>query len=217
MHDDDVPIGRLLSRREALAVLSTGSAALLLGCGPNAVDSTPGTAASSPESGISCVVKPEETEGPFFGSSNLNRADLRLATSSGVASAGVPLAHTVGVSSVGRAACTPLEGAIVNVWQCDARGAYSGFRSEGTEGADFLRGFQRTDASGQASFLTVYPGWYRGRAVHVHLKVRTSDDDDAYEFTSQLYFPDAVSAGVFAQPAYARSDTQRVTNTREGV
>lgn len=219
MHHDDAQIGRLLSRREALALLGAGSAALLAGCRADSAGSltTPPSPASAPASGISCLVKPEQTEGPFFGSSNPDRSDLRTDTSSGGVRAGVPLALTIGVSSVSAGGCRPLEGATVDVWHCDAQGAYSGFRSEGTEGADFLRGVQRTDAAGRASFVTVYPGWYRGRAVHLHLKVRTGDGSDAYEFTSQLYFPDAVSDDVFTRAPYARTGGTRVPNDRDGI
>ena len=73
----------------------------------------------------------------------------------------------------GSAACVPLEGVVVDVWHCDALGDYSGVeRNTG----NFLRGFQRTDANGRAAFTTIYPGWYQGRAVHIHFKIRTDPD-----------------------------------------
>lgn len=213
MDHDDAPIGRLLSRREALALLGTGSLALLAGCGAR---SSEATGAASPPAGP-CLVKPEATEGPFFFEGDLFRQDLRTDTASGRVSPGTPLALTVGVSRVAEGACVPLEGALVDIWHCDAAGAYSGYPSEGTAGQNFLRGVQRTDAAGEASYLTVYPGFYRGRAVHIHLKVRTGEDAEAYEFTSQLYFPDDLSDEVFATGPYAASSSTRVRNDRDGL
>ena len=214
MDHDDIPIGRLLSRREALALLGAGGTALLLGCRASADAPAPRASASPVPS---CLIKPEQTEGPFFFEDGLFRRDLRADTASGTLSAGVPLALTIGVSRVEEAACVPLEGAIVDIWHCDASGAYSGYASEGTQGTNFCRGFQRTDATGEASFLTVYPGWYRGRAVHIHLKVRTGEGADAYQFTSQLYFPEDLTDEIGASGPYAASSLSRVRNAQDGL
>ncbi|MEL6615921.1 MAG: twin-arginine translocation pathway signal protein [Bacteroidota bacterium] len=213
MDHDDTPIGRLLTRREALALVGASGAALFLGCGTGTAEgATPAASgAASP-----CLVKPEATEGPFFATGDLFRSDLRTDVATGEATPGMPLALTVGVSRVDGNACTPLQGAIVDIWHCDARGAYSGFASEGTEGSTVCRGYQRTNADGEASFVTVYPGWYRGRAVHLHLKVRTDETADAYEFTSQLYFPDALSETVFATAPYDRPGAW-LRNERDGI
>ncbi len=120
------------------------------------------------------------------------------------------------VSSVDGNACVPLEGVIVDVWHCDALGAYSGV--EGNSGTDFLRGFQRTDANGAATFTTVYPGWYSGRAVHIHFKIRTDPDAAAgFEFTSQLFFDDAFSEGVYGTGVYAAKGAQDVRNASDGI
>lgn len=216
MDHDDTPVGRLLSRRDTLALLGASGAALLAGCGPGsperAAQAAPGAPATRP-----CLVKPEATEGPFFFEGDLFRRDIRTDTGSGDVSPGLPLALTIGVSRVDGAACVPLEGAIVDVWHCDARGRYSGYASEGTEGQTFLRGFQRTDADGEARFTTVYPGWYGGRAVHIHLKVRTDETADAYEFTSQLYFPDELSDRVFDRDLYAARSGTRRRNEQDGL
>lgn len=216
MDHDDLPIGRLLSRREAVALLGTGSAALLFGCGTSSAEG--GNAQAGATSGSPCLVRPEATEGPFFFDGDLFRHDIRMDSATGAPSPGLPLALTIGVSQVSDGACVPLANAIVDIWHCDARGAYSGYDQEGTEGSDFLRGFQRTDASGEASFTTIYPGWYPGRAVHIHLKVRTDAGADAYEFTSQLYFPDALTDEVFSDDLYARADTnRRIRNPQDGI
>ena len=62
-----------------------------------------------------------------------------------------------------------------------------------TTGKKFLRGYQLTDAQGEAKFLTIYPGWYYGRTVHIHIKVRaTAGAKQTFEFTSQMYFEDSL-------------------------
>ncbi len=86
-------------------------------------------------------------------------------------------------------------GAIVDIWHCDAAGVYSDATDPGfnTVGKKFLRGYQVTDANGGVQFTTIYPGWYRGRTVHIHFKVRAkAKSGQSYEFTSQLYFDDAI-------------------------
>ena len=118
-----------------------------------------------------CVVRPELTEGPYFVDEKINRSDIRTDTTTNAVSAGVPLVLTFLVSQIGSSACTPLQGAQVDIWHCDALGVYSDV--SGNSG-NFLRGYQVTDANGQAQFTTIYPGWYRGRAVHIHFKIRTT-------------------------------------------
>jgi protocatechuate 3,4-dioxygenase beta subunit len=103
--------------------------------------------------------------------------------------------------------CVPLSGAIVDLWQCDAAGVYSG--TQGTE--RFLRGYQTTDGEGRVRFVTVYPGWYRGRAVHVHFKVRSGKR----EMASQFYFDDALSDRVFARAPYATRGRPDVRNAQD--
>ena len=212
--DDDIPVGRLLSRREALAVFGLGgmSMAALVACGPAAVESggvQPSATATAIASAVAalpaCVAVPELTEGPYYVDGALERSDIRTDSADGAASEGVPLVLNWVVSTVDGDGCLPLEGAVVDVWHCDAEGVYSGVSERGfdTTGHDFLRGVQRTDADGRATFQTIYPGWYQGRAVHIHFKIRTDPDDAAgYELTSQLFFPDDLNDAVFASAPY---------------
>ena len=80
-------------------------------------------------------------------------------------------------------------------------------------GEKFLRGYQRTNAAGTARFLTIYPGWYGGRTVHVHFKIRTAASSaSAYEFTSQLYFDDALTDRVYASESYAAGRRRSMRN-----
>ena len=239
LDDDDRLIGRILSRREVLALLGAGGvAATLAACAPGgsgtsasagasatgasataSASSTASSAASAPASvGAlpSCVVAPELTEGPYYLDLNLERSDIRPDTTDGAVSEGAPLEFGWVVSRVDGEGCLPLEGAIVDVWHCDALGVYSGV--QGSAGSDFLRGFQRTDPNGAAAFTTVYPGWYQGRAVHIHFKIRTDPEaDTGFEFTSQLFFDDELSREVYASGVYASKGPQDRTNESDGI
>lgn len=160
-----------------------------------------------------CIVRPRQTEGPFFVDGDLERSDLRIDPRSGAVKPGAPLRLAFRVSTVGASACSPLAGAQVHVWHCDAAGDYSSARDPRAPkaGEAFLRGFQTTDAAGTARFLTIYPGWYPGRAVHVHFKIRTAGAPPS-EFTSQLYFDEALSERVYATAPYAGRGRPRLSN-----
>lgn len=186
------------------AVSASGAASPAAG---TAAASPAGTAAAIP----SCVVRPEQTEGPFYVDEKLERSDIRSDPSSGRVSPGAQLALAFNVLRVSGASCTPLAGAIVDVWQCDAAGVYSDVT--GAAGQRFLRGHQVTDASGKAQFTTIYPGWYPGRTVHIHFKIRSG----ASEFTSQLYFDDAISDQVFQQQPYAQRGQRSTRNPGDGL
>ncbi|HET9082954.1 MAG TPA: hypothetical protein VFN41_01020, partial [Candidatus Limnocylindrales bacterium] len=173
LDDDDRPIGRILSRREVLALIgASGTAAFLAACTPGAGSSSAPAATSAASSASSsaaataiasaaiatalpsCVVAPELTEGPYYVDTKLERADIRPNTADGVPSEGAPLTIEWIVSQADGSACMPMQGAIVDVWHCDALGVYSDV--QGNTG-NFLRGFQRTDANGKATFQTIYP------------------------------------------------------------
>ena len=223
-HDDDVPVGRLLSRREVLTLLgSAGAAAILSACGPFG-GPPPGEGgadlaaietvnATLPEG---CVVRPELTEGPLFVEEDLNRADIRTDPSNGAVSEGTQLDLTFRVTQLTDGACTPLAGVQVDIWHCDANGIYSDTSELGmdTVGQKFLRGYQITDENGVASFTTIYPGWYEGRAVHIHFKMRT---DSGYDFTSQLFFDESLTDEVFAQAPYNTRGEGRLRNEDDGI
>lgn len=167
----------------------------------------------------SCVAVPALTEGPYFVDARLERSDIRFDPTDGTVVEGVPLTLTIRVSRV-HAGCTPLSGALVDVWQCDANGVYSGVVDPqfDTRGKRFLRGCQRTDSDGVVTFVTIYPGWYRGRAVHIHFKVRTDPDAErGFEFTSQFFFDDALTDRIHAQPPYDRKGPRDTRNTEDGV
>jgi hypothetical protein len=107
----------------------------------------------------------------------------------------------------------------VDIWHCDAQGVYSDATDPGfnTVGQKFLRGYQETDANGQAQFLTIYPGWYNGRAVHIHFKIRTALDESGHEFTSQLFFNDDFTDVVYTQAPYASEGQRTLLNEQDGI
>jgi len=231
LDDDDRLVGRILSRREVLALIGAGGAATFLAaCAPGGAASPGGSgAASASASAVStaaasaaiatalpaCVVAPELTEGPYYVDVNLERSDIRPNTSDNTPVDGATLTLDWIVSQADGSACMPMEGVVVDVWHCDALGVYSGVQGNG---GDFLRGFQRTDANGRASFATIYPGWYQGRAVHIHFKIRTDPEASAgFEFTSQLFFDDEFSKGVYATGVYTQKGPQDQLNSSDQI
>lgn len=231
MDNDDARSGRLLTRRELVELLGAAGAAALLAYGSGqrsafAHAMTRGgrrdAAAFARLANLACVVRPELTEGPYFVDKQLDRSDIRAEPSSGELSRGVPLDLAINVSSVGGSACAPLAGAVVDVWQCDAAGVYSGVEDRmigfNTLGKSFLRGFQRTDSGGLARFTTVYPGWYPGRAVHIHFKIRTTAaGNTTWEFTSQFFFDDAISDQLFLAAPYNKPGRRDTRNGNDGI
>jgi protocatechuate 3,4-dioxygenase beta subunit len=217
--DDDAPIGHVLARREVLVLFgTTAGAALLAAWAPGR--RRPFGIAEAEAADPSCVVRPELTEGPYFVDERLNRSDIRSDPTTGDVRPGVPLALTFAVSRIDGSSCVPFEGVLVDVWHCDATGIYSDVQDTGfdTTGQKFLRGYQVTAADGTASFVTIYPGWYQGRTVHIHFKIRTAPDaTSGLEFTSQLFFDDEQSDVVFAQPPYASRGERTVRNADDGI
>ena len=208
---------QLYSRREILKILGLGSVAALIA--DHLPDSfwdhssviSPSFAASPP----ACVVRPEQTEGPYFVDEKIERSDIRRDPTDSSIKPGVPLRLEFQVSRVASGTCAPLRGAVVDIWHCDAQGIYSDVRDPrfDTRGKKFLRGYQQADANGIAVFQTIYPGWYEGRAVHIHFKIRSSlDSQRAREFTSQLYFDEAVTDQIFKEAPYSGKRGRRVTN-----
>lgn len=157
------------------------------------------------------------TEGPYFVDEMLNRSDIRADPVSGAISPGTLLGLTFNVSRIQSGACTPLTGAYLDVWHADAGGVYSDVSGTGT-GKRFLRGYQITDASGVAQFTTIYPGWYQGRAVHIHFKLRLfAGSTKTYEFTSQFFFDESLTDTVHALAPYNTHGTRDTRNTNDGI
>ena len=235
---------RTLNRRQMLGLLAGAGAGLIVGCGDDSdktatpsgsatptraaatatktPTATAQTAASSTATAapVACVLTPALTEGPYFVDEMLNRADIRSDPTSGAVKEGVALRLALNVSEVGSDGCTPLAGALVDVWHCDALGVYSDVADPtfDTKGQKFLRGYQLTDENGAVAFQTIYPGWYSGRAVHIHFKVRTSPSAaQGHEFTSQFFFDDGLSDQVFTQAPYNSKGQRDTRNSGDGI
>jgi protocatechuate 3,4-dioxygenase beta subunit len=217
-----------VGRREVVHALGSVVAfGFLAGCGGG--ESSP-TAASTATTGSSsgtgtiatsnaaCVVTPELTEGPYFVDEGLNRSDIRSDPGTGVARPGVPLDLTIALWQVSSGTCGSLAGALVDLWHCDALGVYSDVGAQGTLGQRFLRGYQVSDASGMVRFTTIYPGWYPGRAVHMHFKVRTNPTgSQGLEFTSQIFFDEALTDRVHAESPYNTKGRRDTLITTDGI
>jgi protocatechuate 3,4-dioxygenase beta subunit len=159
---------------------------------------------------VECVLVPKQTEGPFYLDDRLIRADVTEGLP------GLPLVVEILVRRLSD--CSPIPGARVDIWSCDARGVYSGFPGQlgglDTTGETFMRGTTFADERGVAIFQSIYPGWYPGRAVHIHFKVFPTPD---LEVTSQLYFPDDTTAEVMATPPYVDHGPASTTNAEDGI
>lgn len=194
-----------ISRRSLLALLGS-SGTLLLVRRANAQ--------------AACVLTPAQTEGPYFVDERLNRSDIRSDPADGSVRPGIPLDLTLRIAAMDGSRCAPLAGAIVDIWHCDAAGVYSDVsdRSFDSRGSKFLRGYQITVGDGIVRFTTIYPGWYPGRAVHIHFKVRAqASSGKRVEFTSQLYFDDAFTDRVHAREPYAQRGQRRLRNDGDGI
>ncbi len=214
MSEEGLPTQPHYSRREAL-VWAGATGVIWLMAGARA-----STQAASDTFHPRCLVRPEQTEGPYFIDERLHRVDIRSDPTSGKVAVGTPLALTFQVSRVRAGNCQPLPDAQIDIWHCDARGIYSDVRDPGfdTTGQQFLRGYQMTDAQGIVRFQTIYPGWYPIRTVHIHFKIRTAPMiRRSYEFTSQVYFPDALTDYVHRALPYSLNGRRRVRNHHDFI
>ncbi len=178
-----------LTRRGSL-VRFGGLLGALLGAGGWKIAESEGAGPAAVASGaVSCVLAPEQTEGR----------------------PGVPLLLRLNV--VDASTCSPIKGAAVDIWHANALGVYSGFGS-GSGNRTFMRGIQKTNASGLARFRSVWPGWYQGRTVHIHVKVHVADN---VVHTGQLYFPDSVTDKVFRRKPYSRRGKRTTRNANDFV
>lgn len=237
MDNDDAIVGRILSRRELLGLF--GAAGVAAAGGAHFVGGVPNlsgagvTSAEGPALSFvnllnatttGLVVTPAVTEGPFFEDERLNRSNLIGKSKRSTVLGALPITLKIKVNQINGTTVTPLTGAQVNVWHCDAAGVYSDepsqqLQKEDTTGKYFLRGYQVTNANGVARFNTIYPGWYDGRTTHIHFKVRLFDSsgNTTYEFTSQLFFKDKISTQVFANKPYTQRGTNSVRNATDSI
>lgn len=175
-------------------------------------------------SNVACTLAPKLTEGPYWVDEKLNRADLTTNTTRSSVLNGLPLTLTINVFNANGQSCgaDPASNIQIDLWHCDAAGEYSDVSGNGqtnTKGQTFLRGYQVTDASGAVTFKTIYPGWYPGRTVHIHLRARAYDANGnlTYNFTSQLFFDDSITDRVFTQSPYSARGTRDTRNSNDNI
>jgi protocatechuate 3,4-dioxygenase beta subunit len=234
------PMDSRITRRQALHAAGSAGAALLVSRG--AFTALGELAAAAPAAAATTkaavAVTPSMTEGPYWIDEMLRRFDVRANTASasssaGAAQAGAPLALTIEVLDAANGGA--INGAHVDIWHANAYGLYSGEGGQpggtDTSGQNFLRGYQVTGVDrgalaapvdGQVNFRTIWPGWYTGRAIHIHVRVRTYGASGAVatDYTTQIFFSDVDNAAVLdgAAPYNTRSPkTDPTTDETDNV
>jgi protocatechuate 3,4-dioxygenase beta subunit len=190
-----------LTRRESLLAAGGLVAAALL---PEVADAASGPAGVS-SGAISCVLTPELTEGPYY----VPNEKVRRNITEGKPGVALELRLTV----VNASTCKPIRNAVVDIWHADAGGVYSGAIA-GNAGTNFLRGVQRTDKNGLALFKTIYPGWYEGRATHIHVKVYLSGN---VVHTGQFFFNESISNAVYKRTPYSSHGLADTPNASDSI
>ena len=219
---------RAMSRRTLLGSVGALSGLTLLGCSSGGSDSTAaGTTSTSTTTGTaaststttttpgSCVLIPQETVGPYPLFNDIASAAVYQRDDITEGKTGVPLRLTLNIVNVNNQ-CAPILTAMVYVWHCDKDGYYSGYNQNGADmrGQTFCRGVQATDTNGRVTFNTVYPGWYPGRATHIHFRVYLALDLQA---TSQLAFPNSVTSSVYSSSLYVAKGQNPTTPINDGI
>lgn len=208
--------------KRSLSVLGIAAVAPLAGAcsktdvDPTSTTDTTTTGSTNGTTGGTCVTTPSETEGPFPTKtpSSLVLKDIRSDRT------GVPMSVTITIKNKNNN-CEALAGALVDIWHCDAAGNYSEYGGTGMQSTNytsvhFLRGRQTTDASGNVGFTTIFPGWYSGRAVHIHVHIYNASGKSL--LVTQIAFPAAVCDTVFttATNFYTKGKAD-TTNERDNV
>lgn len=210
-HHDHHPSRLALPRRDLLKY-GLGSAALVAGL------SLPARLARADDPTLSA------TEGPFWTDDRLLRSDIRTDPANNNAlQPGLPLRLSVSVSRLISGVPTPLPNAWVDLWHANGAGTYSnvtgGAGNPNTFGQKWLRGYQITDAHGMTRFTTIYPGWYIGRAVHIHCRIRRWDGTNLLtNFTTQFFFAETTNSAVFTRLASTYNHSgSRTLNSTDGI
>src|SRR3977135_161658 len=191
-----------ISRRDSLLAAGGLIAAALIPEASAAAGSGPAAVASG---AISCVLTPELTEGPYYVPSEKERRNITEGKP------GTPL--DLRLTVVDASTCKPIKSAVVDIWHADALGVDSGAVAS-NPGTNFMRGVQKTDSTGLARFLSVYPGWYQGRAVHIHVKVHLGG---TVVHTGQFFFNDALTDAVYKLSPYTARGSRDTRNAADSI
>ena len=205
------PLARLLSRRRALGALGAAAGAVTAAaCGdsatsPTSTATTTGTTTTTTSTNTVCAVTPSETAGPYPSKTDFIRSDIREDRQ------GTALTLTITVVNA-NSSCAAVANADVEIWHCDVAGDYSQYGS--ATARTFLRGIQTTNAAGQVTFTTIYPGWYQGRATHIHAEVTIGGRSVK---VTQMAFPESVNNTVYASGVYASRGANPTSNLSDGI
>src|ERR1700704_1961707 len=189
-------------RRDTLLAAGGLIAAALIPEAASAAGSGPAAVASG---AISCVLTPEMTEGPYYVPAEKVRRNITEGKP------GTPL--DLRLTVVDASTCKPIKSAVVDIWHTDALGVYSGTVAN-NPGTNFMRGVQKTDSTGLARFSSVYPGWYQGRAVHIHVKVYLGG---SVVHTGQFFFNDATTDAVYKRSPYNTRGSRDTRNAADSI
>lgn len=186
-----------LNRRDVLK--SIGGAGLAAAFGTRALS----LLSEDAEAATTCLLTPEVTEGPYWVETTLTRRNITEGK------AGLPL--VIRFTVLNARTCKPIGNADVEIWHCDALGNYSAVNGATTR---FLRGHQKSNAAGKAEFLTIFPGWYRGRTPHIHMKVSVGGNTI---HTGQIFFSEKITAAVYKQAPYASHGQYDTSHARDNI
>jgi protocatechuate 3,4-dioxygenase beta subunit len=196
---------RLLTRREALGAVGAAGAALAFGCGDSPTSPSSTTSTNTTSTNATCALTPTETTGPFPSLADLFRSDIREGKS------GTLLALTIRVVNA-VSGCAAVPNANVEIWHVDAAGDYSQYGTQTTQ--TFLRGIQATNNNGEVTFTTIYPGWYQGRATHIHVEVTMGGRSVK---VTQIAFPETINNTVHTSGVYASRGSNPMSNLVDGI
>ncbi|MCT9139631.1 intradiol ring-cleavage dioxygenase [Streptomyces violarus] len=211
------PVGR----RTVLLAGGATAAALAVGAAAQDTPTATGPSTAPVAAAAVCTLTKELTEGPYYLDGQYVRSDISEDKT------GIPLNLTLTV--VDDDTCVPLKNALVEIWHSDALGEYSGFVGENghdePDNGTFLRGGVLTGSNGVAKITTIYPGWYRGRCVHIHIKVHTDvtlTPDGSFTggeelHTGQLFFSETITTKVAALAAYKVNTVPRTTLAQDSI
>ena len=195
-----------IGRREAMAIMGAAGAGVAFGCGDSPTSPTTSSVPSSTTStNAACSVTPTETVGPYPSLTDLFRSDIRENKPGTVLNLTIKVVNT-------NAGCAAVPNANVEIWHVDAAGNYSQYGTQTSQ--TYLRGIQTTNGNGEVTFTTIYPGWYQGRATHIHGEVTING---VSRKVTQIAFPESVNNTVHTSGVYASRGTNPMSNTADGI
>lgn len=195
-----------IGRREAMTIMGAAGAAVAFGCGDSPTSPTTSfTPASTTSTNAACSVTPTETVGPYPSLTDLFRSDIRESKQGTVLTLTIKVVNT-------NAGCAAVPNANVEIWHVDAAGNYSQYGTQTSQ--TYLRGIQTTNSNGEVTFTTIYPGWYQGRATHIHGEVTING---VSRKVTQIAFPESVNSTVHTSGVYSSRGTNPVSNAADGI